>query len=328
MLNFEQNIIKTIEEGDLISFQKLSLSKEDINKYLTLIKEVKINLPTNSTPFPIIRNPTPLILTILFEKSDFLLYIINNKSPDLSIKVNGWSPIHYASSTQDYKCLEILLKQKFILENIDIPVDIPIKCPINQFTTALHIATTNHRYAQVLLLTYSHFNHFKFHSSSNIHQLSSFGNMPIHIAVHQNDWEMCQILLNISNDLFVRNLQGNTPLDIARSYKFENLIEKFREMDLDLIEDLILKYLQNINNNINNNEIIQNNLIFDNINQQLNVFEMRLEKIENKLKKKINIKQKLEICQICGSSNILKCDNCNGKFCNICFFKLNHLCLQ
>ena len=46
-------------------------------------------------------------------------------------------------------------------------------------------------------------------------------------------------------------------------------------MDLDLIEDLILKYLPNINYNINNYEIIQNNLIFDNINQQLNVFEMR-----------------------------------------------------
>ena len=347
-VEYEKNIITSIQEGNLESIIKLSLGSNDINRPLSLVGEVRVVNKSQKCPFVFINNPTPLIFSILCEQDLILEYFLKEKKPDFSIRINGWAPIHYACCTGDFKCLKLLLKFEYIQENIDLPIIEPIQVPEGQFSTSLHIAVTNKRHAQALLLT-RELPQIEFsadgsifdinsptadnssYQSSNVLQISAYGNLPLHIAAKQNDWDMCQILLHVNNDISIKNIKGQTIFDIISSHKDKEILEKIESLNLDSIENLIIKYLNENLNNEKKNELNQNNLIYEqkinelnntitNLTQLVQQLSIRISNLENSNK---NIKN-LSPCQECGQIESKKCFKCFGQFCNNCF--QNHQC--
>ena len=261
-LEFEQRVIKAIQAGDLKELKRCCIGKNDVNRPICFSKEIPIISKSNKGPFQVIRSPTLLIYTILCEQDELLKYLLEVKSPNLNARVNGWAPIHYAACTYDHKCLELLLKYEYIQQNIDMAIDEPSGVLVSpgQATTALHVAATNKRHANALLLTQVPLPKIEYHDdgrkvepddvfdyyqSSNPLQMTPHGSMPLHIAARQRDWDMCQILLHASDDATVRNMKGQTAADIARHYKFNEIAEKLEnpELELDPIEKLKNKYL-------------------------------------------------------------------------------------
>lgn len=258
--DFEDRVIKAISDGDLDQLKKCCIGKNDVNRKICFGKEVQVKPKSGQYVFQTIRSPTPVIYTILCEQEELLKYILETKKPDLSIRVNGWAPIHYAAITVSHKCLELMLKYAYIQENIDCPVDENIASQGNLGkTTALHIATTNRRHAQAILLTQElpriEFNEdstpvsqsptdeVQLNEPANPNQLSFHGNAPLHIAARQKDWDMCQILLNAYNDTSKTNSQGKTAADIARERKCNELAEKLDKGEIEEINVLKDKYL-------------------------------------------------------------------------------------
>lgn len=259
-LEFENKVVSCIVEGDLDSLKKCCLGSSDVSRPLRLVGEVKIVNNSKKCPFSVIQDPTPLILSILCEQIEILEYFLIHKRPDLSVRVNGWAPIHYAACIGDFKCLQQLLKYEFIQENIDMPIVEPFAVPEGRYTTALHVAVTNKRHAQAILLTQdlppiqytsggdvidsnSPVLDDSDHQPANASQLSAHGNSPLHIAARQNDWDMCQILLHVIADSNLMNDSGKTAANVALDRNLEELSTKIEKGELEPIEVLTSKYL-------------------------------------------------------------------------------------
>lgn len=280
-LDFEQRVIKAIQAGDLKELIHCCIGKNDVNRHICITEEVPIKSKSKQCPFQSIRSPTPLIYTILCEQDELLKYLLEVKIPNLSVRVNGWAPIHYAACTYSHKCLELLLKYEYIQQNIDMPIEEPVGIHIakDHATTALHIAATNRRHANALLLTLelpkfeydcngkkidpnnatnSSINHNENddddddndntdlnveYQSANALQKSAYGNTPLHIAARQRDWDMCQILLHASDDSTVKNDANKTPADVARENKYDDIAQKLELAQIEPIEKLKDRYL-------------------------------------------------------------------------------------
>lgn len=276
-LDFEQRVIKAIQAGDLKELTHCCIGKNDVNRPICITKETPIISKSKQCPFKNIRSPTPLIYTILCEQDELLKYLLEKKNPNLSVRVNGWAPIHYAACTYGHKCLELLLKYEYIQQNIDMPVNEPqgIQVKKDHATTALHIAATNRRHANALLLTLE-LPKFEYdcngnkinnnntknsikdddnddddnasdmnieYQPANALQKSAYGNTPLHIAALQRDWDMCQILLHASDDSTVKNDANKTPADIAREHKYDDIAQKLELSQIEPIDRLKDRYL-------------------------------------------------------------------------------------
>jgi ankyrin repeat protein len=258
-VSFEQRVTEAIQSGSLQGLKRCCLGFNDLNRPICVNKDVSVICPSNSPAFPTIRSPTPLIYAILCERPELLEYMLTVKKPNLSLRVNGWTCLHYATITASHKCLELLLKFEYIQENIDIPVDDPglPKIP-GRGTTAMHIAATNRRHAAALLLLQG-FSPPEYdregakianpgpadriNGRANGLAVSASGNMPLHIAARQNDWDMCQIILCATDDATIRNDAGKTPADIAREYHFDRLAVQLDVAEVESLEDLRFRFL-------------------------------------------------------------------------------------
>ena len=357
--SYEQDLIQSIQKGNLERVKSLWIGKNDINRPFLKNEEIPVVNKSNTYPFPYIKHPTIVIYTILCEQPDILLYLLQNKKPDLSIYVNGWAAIHYAACTKDYECMKILLKFQNIQENIDFPVIEPIKVNEGHTTTALHIATTNRRHAQVILLTQPlpqieyDGNFTKIPDGSeiftykpaNVLQKSAFGNYPIHIAVRQNDWDLCQILLSISDDLSLKNDKGQTPIDIAVQFKKHEIKQKL-ETNLNIqIDEIRSKYIistrkktfvqqedsistQETEENSEQLESLQKTI--GNMNQTIHTMSYKVAELEQKTqmpKNKSVIKSfDFKPCCNCGSLETNQCSKCGSFYCKECFNSASHSC--
>jgi len=348
-LEFENQVIKSIHDGDIHAFRKLYTGKIDIDRNFSISKDILVKNNSNSTPFPFINNPTPLVLAILCEKAEIVEYILKEKNPNLNKRVNGWNAIHYASCTVDYQSLKHLLAEDFYSMNIDIEVQYPFTVPSNNRTTSLHIAVTNNRHAQALMLLFPYLSHQKYIENdslapANPKQPSAHGNMPIHIAARNGDWDMHQILLHASDDITITNDQGKTPIDILREYEQNEIISLISNMVLNPFDDLVEKYIKQTisNTQIANQEpksipavtyrddlmdaIINLTRIIQNIDTRVE----RLEKSERfSLSDKKIIPETMSIkCSNCDSNNATLCLTCNKYLCDQCMISEQHLCYQ
>ena len=241
----EDLLFKSIEIGDINYFENNKFNPSIFNQFFYQSDFYIIKTPSKKCCFTSIKNVTPIVACILSEQDKLLEYLIDNFQPDLSIKCNGWAPLHFSCCTGSYKCLKILLKYPYIQENIDAYIDFPFTKEEGFGTTALHIAVTNKCHAQALLLT----NELptladgSSYQSANPIQQSFSGNTPLHIAAFNNDWDMCQIILNANDDCTILNSDGFTPLRIAKSKGFDDLQNKLLSESTDSNEDLLRKYL-------------------------------------------------------------------------------------
>ncbi|KAH0792174.1 ankyrin repeat and SOCS box protein 3 isoform X2 [Histomonas meleagridis] len=230
----QDDIIEKITNGDLEGFKALYLEQSEINRSLKPYSEIQIKTKYSKFSPPIhLHGPTPLFLAILCEQDEIVDYILKEKSPDLSHTTEGFNIIHIAALSKDYHCLRVLLKYKWVLEHINDKVElenIPTKPEFK--TTALHIAVTNHNYANAFLLLRC----FDFFSSSNtnsvddsqkvynieIDQRSMSGSTPLYIAVYLHDIKMVKILLNAGADATIQcDRENRSPLQLS-----EQLLQK------------------------------------------------------------------------------------------------------
>lgn len=152
--NFQETVADAILSGNLDAFKKCCVGKNDINRRLLPHKTLEYKPRNNPNEHYIaIRGPTMLMYAILNEQVEIVDYILENRSPDLSIYVDGYMAIHLAALIKDPMPLKSLIKYDYTQQNIDAPVTLPgTNAPEGCKTTALHIAVSNRRYANVFLL--------------------------------------------------------------------------------------------------------------------------------------------------------------------------------
>ena len=252
--SLQKQISEYIKYGNLEQIKELNISTEFIDVPLNYTDNFYTSDDFSKTPFVVITNPTLLVYSILCEKPEIVEYFLFEKNANPLKYVDKWAPIHFAAATSDHRSLIILLRMKIVQENIDIPI-IDEKENNGLFSTALHVAVTNGRYYQTILLSNSlpgviEDNTLKDYSLADISdnqpanplQLSSNGNSVLHIAAYKNDWEMIQILLNVCPDLEIKNTKGKTAIDVARENGHEQLVENMLKFEFDDIDYFLKKY--------------------------------------------------------------------------------------
>ena len=355
-LELEQKIIKIVQNGDVDALKELGLRNNEANRPLTITQNVKIITPSKKCPFRMIHAPTILILSILCEQPKMLQFILDNFKPDLNYRVNGWSPLHYSCCTGSYECLQILLQYQFIQENIDQPVIEPnTKSDDSNFTTALHIAVTNHRHAQVILLT-SELPNIIYgpngeklespkpseYQSTNIDHLSAHGSSALHIAAKTNDKDMVKILINAGADTNVTDSHNRTPLQLAQSSDNTAICELFEQTDTDFNEEILREnYLiptepNTINNSSTNEKDNSNEEPEDYVpKEEISMLNERIESLVGLIQLLNSRVQALEakgkpeeihICSRCGIQTNNKCEKCGEYYCENCISKPPHSC--
>ena len=329
MDQLDRTICLAINVGDMEFIQDHICQANDASRPLLPSVELYFE-KEHKVPFQYIRGASAFVLSILFQKPEILNYFLTNFSLNLTeYSENGWAPIHFSACVEDYHCMELLLQQKVIQKNIDFPILNKIQQPIPKgcFTTALHIAVTHKRHAQAILLTTEFpqimdslnsnenpsYDESKY-QTANAAQMSAFGNTPLHIAAYLNDWDMCQIILNATDDNMVVNLKGETAIDIAKKKKFFDLAKKLEENQYEPISVLRRKYIKdddeieesnseleiNIEERNSKDEKIKElgNTIehLTNLVQQLSTQVTKLEEERDK-----KSKESVSVCSMCGS---------------------------
>ena len=357
-LEFEKKIISIIQNGDIEELEKICLRHSDANRPFSIIQDVKIITPSKKCPFRIIHSPTILVLSILSEQPKILQYILDKLKPDLNYRVNGWTPLHYACCTGSYECLQILLQYEFIQENIDQPViDLnSTNSDPSYATTALHIAVSNHRHAQAILLT-SELPDILYgptgdklespkqseYQSTNLDQLSSHGSSALHIAAKINDSDMIKILIFAGADTNIMDSHDRTPLDLVKDLGNNAIASLFEQPNTDYDEETMReKYIKpclpqqivDSSNHTNINSDEQNDYV------PKSEFIMLTEKVEylvgmiQQLNTRIQLlesngtKDELHICHRCGCTTERKCEKCGEYYCENCISKPPHFCTQ
>lgn len=152
--NFQEEVADAIVGGKLDAFKKCCVGKNDINRRLLPHKELKAKPAHNPEERYInIRGPTMLMYAILCEQEEIVEYILDNKSPDVGKEVEGYNCVHLAAMIKDPRCLKLLLQHEWVQENINEPIKLPgTNQKEGEGTTALHVAVSNRRYANVILL--------------------------------------------------------------------------------------------------------------------------------------------------------------------------------
>jgi hypothetical protein len=360
--SFEQRVIDAIQTGSLPNLKRCCIGRNDINRPISVSKDIPVSCKSPTRPFPTIRAPTPLIYSILCEQPDLFSYMLTSKTPDLSIRVNGWTPLHYAAITESHKCLEILLKYKYIQENIDLPVeDSGVPNASGRGATALHIAASNRRHAAVLLLTQTlppiefdgHGVKIEIRSPNdpiyepaNALGVTAHGNMPIHIAARLGDWDLCQIILHATEDPTVRNTAGKTPAEIAREYRYDRLASQLEGNDVEPIENLRLRYLADEERKIEKGKAVEveeldaewatveevrtlRRVILE-LTHAVKELTVRVDALDAAQPPALRLVEVDVIhCKGCGMvGRTEKCHDCGFDYCRTCWLKPCHPCSQ
>lgn len=341
---FEEKIIETIQVGNLEEFKKLGTGSCDINKELSIAKQVKVVCKSGKCPFRVISEPVQSTLAVLCEQSEILDFILNNYKPNLNITKNGWNLLHFAACTGDYKCMQVLLEHEYFQENIDAPIIQNLENSPNS-TTALHIAVSNHKYAQALLLL-SPLPGIKFgnknekfeipqkskYQSANASQASSNSNTPLHIAARFNDIEMIKILLHFGAETEAKNKEGKTPIDLAKELNFTEAAELMMN---DAGEDLYDKYIEKPADEGKKDEKEEKEEKKEEakkeneyatkrevaaLDEQLESLKSLLEQMKQRVQNLEESKKEpdFSICVQCGSLTSNKCSECGAIHCPEC----------
>ncbi|EAX87723.1 hypothetical protein TVAG_436150 [Trichomonas vaginalis G3] len=246
----DKSFSEAIINGNNQSIAKLVPEGSEINKCFH--GEFKIKSKSKKNVFPFITDPTPIVLCILCEQSQTLKYLLEKYKVDLFQYVGEWAPIHYACCTESYECLAIMLKNKSFQQKIDIPILSSINETNDFKTTALHVAVTNKRYSQVILLTQNliyakattalEFLNQNIPTISHIDQKSMSGNTALHIAVYLKDLEMCKILISGEANPNIENDENISPLAFAKNHNYSEILSVLRNNLLYSRDYLLQKY--------------------------------------------------------------------------------------
>ena len=200
---FQVSLIKAIESGSIEEIRKLVIGRFDIDKPLIPLHDVQVNPQSTRVPFPSIRGPTPLVLAILYEKTQIIEYFIKDKNASLLAPVGGLLPIHYACIIGNTEIISLIITAK-CSENL-----INKK---NEFGYApLHLAAANNHIKAVLLL-------LKYGAKVNPEPPTESGNTPLHVCMRAPDTLVAEALISYGANVNAKNKLGETPKDTANHF--------------------------------------------------------------------------------------------------------------
>ena len=257
---FQWSIAEAILGGKLDDFRRLGVNKYDINRRMSLPDTLAPRPQSGGRPCIKIDGPTVVMYTILCEQAEILQYILDEKSPDLSIYVDGLTALHIAAMTKDWRCLAILRQYKFIQDYIDMEEQVKgIRAEEGNKTTALHSAVSNKRLHNVVLLLSScpvpkdgkeeGVDPTEQRGVANVGQKSATGNTPLYLAVKVRAPDIVRVLLAADADATEPCAGGVTPLQLAEKLKNEadqraEKAGKARGTQEDSLEKQILDLLE------------------------------------------------------------------------------------
>jgi ankyrin repeat protein len=270
---FQEMISDAIIAADLAAFKRCRVGKFDIDRPLLPYRDLRPIPKVNPTEHYInIRGPTIVMLCILCENDEILEYVLENKSPDLSVMVNEVNAIHIAAMIRHPGPLQILLRYQWVQEHIDLPLQQRgIHSRDGDFVTALHCAVTNQRLENVFLLL-SEFPLYKTvpvpaaktvsgqkpvsplefdaeaaqveivkYPSANVDQPSAKGSTPLHVAVFIHNFPICRVLLAANADPTIGDEMHEGVNRVSARTLARQLAEKARvrqaEREADLARD-------------------------------------------------------------------------------------------
>ena len=353
-LTLEQPIINAIQNGDIEALKNIGIVGSDITKPFAFSNEIKIISKSQKCPFKTIKSPSCLVLAILCEQKEILQFFLTNYSPLLNVEINGWKPIHFAAVTGDYQCLKALVEYEYIQANIDAPLFESSLSSSTNRTTALHIAVSNRRHAQAIILL-SDFKTITYgldmkkyetpkkseYSPANVQQISENGNTPLHNATKINDLDMIKILLFHKADPSIKNKNGKTPLDIAKE---NNYLEAAKLLEEGKGEDLTSKYItasvvedkkdvekkeEKTEKEEKKKETYVTKGEINSLNQTAQNLLSLVQQISSRVQQLEEVDKEFEFtaCVTCGRITEQKCPSCGDYCCEDCLSKKKHICV-
>ena len=251
---FQWLIAETILGGNLDDFRRLGVNKYDINRRMSLPDTLAPRPRGGGNPCIKLDGPTVVMFTILCEQVEILKYILEEKSPDLSIYVGGLTALHIAAMTKDWRCLDLLRQYKYIQENIDMPEEVKgIRAEQGNRTTALHSAVSNKRLHNVVLLLSPCPQPKDVKQDEGVEQggiadvalRSATGNTPLYLAVKVRSPEIVRVLRAAGADATDVCAGGVTPLQLAEKMKKDaDQRASRRPQTTDSLEKQILDLLE------------------------------------------------------------------------------------
>jgi hypothetical protein len=165
--------------------------------------------------------------------------------------------------------------------------------------------------------------------------------MPLHIAAHLGDWDLCQVLLHAADDPTVRNAAGKTPAELAKERHFDEIAVKLERNDVESIDQLRSRYLMETkpkskpaetgdyesSEYASADEVRELKRIVVGLAETVRQLSVRVDALSAGVISQPQILEPTIIhCQGCGGMRTERCDSCGGQFCRMCWTKKCHPC--
>lgn len=316
----EIEILDAIRHGDLKKIESFPFNADGIDTHLSQSVETRVFPSISHEPkIESVCGPTVVIYSILCEQPDILMFFLNKFKPNLASNIDGWTPLHFACATKDVSCLKILLSIRTIQQNINMPILGETGPDNSNVTTPLCIAVSYGLHETVLLLTQPFLkvsipvsikSTFKNEIKTSLRALT--GLTPLHVAVRNNDWDMCQILLNCGDcDTSITDDQGRSPYDLAKELNLKKIVSKLESGEIETREILEDRYFDNFSK--------EEKALLKQISDKIENMETRLDKIESQL-------PQFGLCSLCETNIGKLCPDCNQIICKACWSTPIHRC--
>ncbi|KAK8895495.1 hypothetical protein M9Y10_023962 [Tritrichomonas musculus] len=198
---------------------------------------------------------------------------------------------------------------------------------------------------------------------NNVNMRATSGSTPLHIALFNKDFEMCQILIHAGSDPSIKNGEDLNCIEYARRLQLDDKFIKLLndEIEPELIDSIIDRHFEGqerqhfydrdyeidynkdnveeeekeedlkntINENTKNIEILKKILQKKEVNEKI----MREDILDVQKKADMLAQSPVTLnnnnnntCSMCGSTFAHRCNLCGKMFCDICFRKKCHQC--
>jgi ankyrin repeat protein len=197
MLKFllENNADVDIKDNQGNTMLIYAIEEQDIEQVMLLLAHnARTNIYNN-------KGDTPLIIAIIMNNKEIVNELLNNGADPSMKNINNVSPIQIAIEKGNNKIVKMLIKAR-----VDLKPQTTILVPLIEM-----VKTNNMNGVKILL-----------ENGANINDMDNYTS-PLLLAVEIGNMEMVKLLLEYNPKLDIKNKFDDTPLDIARIKKFDDI---------------------------------------------------------------------------------------------------------
>lgn len=334
-------LAELIVNGDAKKFRRYNVSPNSVDRIIFPLDTI-VSVPRSRPDQGIaVRGPTVLIWAILCEQNGIVEIIMEEYEPDLSIRVDGKTALHFAAMIPESECLTVLLRTAYFHHNVSCQVD-------GVGATALHVAVSNRslRCAMVLVTDLPDVRYGDPCDDVDglcVNLMTTSGASSLHIAARMTDYDMCRILVSANADTTARDAAGRTPADVAKCVNTNEGIRVacFLESPVDesllsVISSLGFRFENPVGrpdddseteSDSETNSLKTSPRVVEALIHQMTRLEDRLSRIESSFDARICVNppvprlvsQTCLLCARCGSiDRVSECGSCLRRLCGKC----------